>query len=107
MSTAGQATGEPVELQPRVTAVVPVGSHPQDVAVGEGAVWVSLPAQQPGEDSLVVRIDPITNEAVARIPVEGHVEELAAGEGGVWGAGARFDIGDFNPLRGSDRPATN
>ena len=105
--TAGQTTGEPVELQPRVTAVVPVGPHPQDVAVGEGAVWVSLPAQQPGEDTLVVRIDPTTNEAVERIPVEGYVEELAAGEGGVWGAGVRFDGGDFNPFVVRIDPATN
>jgi DNA-binding beta-propeller fold protein YncE len=105
--TGGQATEEPVELQPRVTAVVPVGPHPQDVAVGEGAVWVSLPAQQPGEDTLVVRIDPITNEAVARIPVEGYIEELAAGEGGVWGAGAQFDGGDFSPFLVRIDPASN
>jgi hypothetical protein len=95
--TGGQATEEPRELQPYVTAVVPVGPHPQDVAVGEGAVWVSVPAEQPGQDNLVVRIDPITNEVVARIPVEGYIEELAAGEGGIWGAGAQFDGGDFNP----------
>ena len=86
---------------------MPVGPHPQDVAVGEGAVWVSLPAQQPGEDTLVVRIDPTTNEAVERIPVEGYVEELAAGEGGVWGAGVRFDGGDFNPFVVRIDPATN
>ena len=101
--TEGQANGEPVELQPRVAAVVPVGSHPQDVAVGEGAVWVSVPAQ----DNLVVRIDPITNEPVARIPVEGYVEELAAGEGGVWGAGAQFDGGDFIPFLVRIDPASN
>jgi DNA-binding beta-propeller fold protein YncE len=33
-----------------------------------------------------VRIDPLTNEVVARIPVEDYIEELAAGAGGVWGA---------------------
>jgi DNA-binding beta-propeller fold protein YncE len=105
--TGGHATDEPVELQPRVTAVVPVGLHPQDVAVGEGAVWVSVPAEQPGQDNLVVRIDRITNEVAARIPVEGYIEELAAGEGGVWGAGAWFDDGDFSPFLVRIDPASN
>jgi len=80
-----EAAQEPVDLDPRVTAVVPVGPYPTDVAVGEGAVWVSVPAQQPEQDNLIVRIDPVTNEVVARIPMEGYVEEIATGAGGVWG----------------------
>ncbi len=107
--THERATGEPVELQPHVAAVVPVGPHlhPADVAVGEGAVWVSVPAQRTGKDNLVVRIDAITNEVVARIRVEGYVEELAAGEGGVWGAGSRFPGGDFSPFLVRIDPASN
>jgi WD40 repeat protein len=101
------ATGEPIELQPHVAAVVPVGPHPADIAVGEGAVWVSVPAQRTGEDNLVVRIDAITNEVVARTRVEGYVEELAAGEGGVWGAGSRFPGGDFSPFLVRIDPASN
>lgn len=77
--------GEPVDLHPRVTAVVPVGPSPGDVAVGEGAVWVAVPAQPPAQDrQLIVRIDPATNDVIARIPMDDYIEELAAGEGGVW-----------------------
>jgi hypothetical protein len=106
--SAGNEAQEPVDLQPRVTAVVPVGHYPQDVAVGEGAVWVSVPAQQPGQENLVVRIDPVTNEVVARIPVEGYVEEVAAGAGGVWGVGIQGN-GPTNLTLNVERidPATN
>jgi hypothetical protein len=77
---------EPIDLDPRVTAIVPVGPFPGDIAVGEGAVWVGLPAQPPEQDrQLIVRIDPDTNEVVAQIPMDDHIEELAAGEGAVWG----------------------
>lgn len=102
-----EGTREPIELQPRVTAVVHVGPYPQDVAVGEGAVWVAVPAQQPEQDNLIVRIDPATNEVVARIPVEDYVEELAAGAGGVWGAGIEWMANDptFHVVRID--PATN
>lgn len=82
----GPARGELV-LEPRVTAVVPVGPNPRDIAVGEGAVWVSVPAQRADQNHLVVRIDPQANEVVAQIPVEDYLDELAAGEGGVWGVG--------------------
>jgi DNA-binding beta-propeller fold protein YncE len=77
------------KLRPRVAAVVPVGPFPQEVAVGEGAVWVSVPAQWPDEDDFVVRVDPATNEVVARIRVEDPLDDLTAGEGGVWGVGAK------------------
>lgn len=99
--------GEPVDLQPRVTAVVPVGAFAADVAVGEGAVWVSVPAQEPQQDDLVVRVDSVTNQVAARIPVEGYVEELAAGAGGVWGAGIRFDGPGVSMYVDRIDPATN
>lgn len=54
-------------------------------------MWVTVPAQEPEQDNLVVRVDSVTNEVVARIPIESYVEELAAGEGGVWGAGIQFN----------------
>ena len=88
--TGGGAAPELVDVQPRVAAVVRVGPHPADVAVGEGAVWVSVPAQGPEQDNLVVRVDSVTNEVVATIVVDGYIEEIAAGAGGVWGAGIRF-----------------
>jgi hypothetical protein len=106
--SGGEAIQEPVDLQPRVTAVVPVGPQPTDVAVGEGGVWVSVPAQQPEQDDLIVRIDPVTNQVVARIPVEDYMEELAAGVGGIWGVGIQFN-GPANPTFHVDRidPITN
>jgi DNA-binding beta-propeller fold protein YncE len=104
----GEATrAEPVNLQPRVSAVVPVGPYPADVAVGEGGVWVTVPAQRPEQDNLVVRIDPVTSEVMARIPVEGYVEAIAAGEGGVWGGGVGFDGGEFSPFVVRIDPTTN
>jgi hypothetical protein len=53
------------------------------VAAGEGGVWVAV-----GWDSWtgeVVRIDPQTNEVVARIDAHGHPGEVAVGAGSVWG----------------------
>lgn len=101
-----EAAQEQVDLDPRVTAVVPVGPYPTDVAVGEGAVWVAVPEQQPDQDNLIVRIDPVTNEVVARIPdVSGP---LAVGEGALWGvdhAGARAGPEGSTLLRID--PATN
>lgn len=106
--SGGDTTQEPVDLEPRVTAVVPVGPYPADVAVGEGAVWVSVPAQQPEEDNLIVRIDALTNGVVARIPVEDYIEEIAAGAGGVWGVGVQ-GTGAANLSFSVERidPATN
>ncbi|MDP9301788.1 MAG: protein kinase [Actinomycetota bacterium] len=61
-----------VRLTPPGTAGF--GHH---VAVGEGAVWVSL-----GIDS-IVEVDPIRNEVIRRIDT-GAVDGIAAGAGGVW-----------------------
>lgn len=99
--------GEPPDLQPRVTAVVPVGSFPRDIAIGEGAVWVSVPAQGPDEDDLIVRVDPVTNEVAARIPMEDYIDELAAGEGGIWGVGVEGSGADLTLYVVRIDPATN
>jgi hypothetical protein len=96
--SGGGTTQEPIDLQPRVTAVVPVGPYPTDVAVGEGAVWVAVPAQQPEQDNLVVRVDPVTNEVVARIRVGAYVEEVAAGAGIEWtGRDPSFHVVRIDP----------
>jgi YVTN family beta-propeller protein len=70
---------------PRVTATIPVGSFPRDIAVGPGAVWVSVNDFSDGgaEIHAVVRVDPATNGIVATIPV-GTVGNLAVGSNAVW-----------------------
>lgn len=78
-------TAPPPAVNPRLTARIPVGSFPRDVAVGAGSVWVSVNDFDDGEPEThsVVRIDPATNEIVATIPVSsaGH---LAFGSDAVW-----------------------
>jgi len=72
-------------LSPRVTATIPVGSFPRDIAVGAGAIWVSVNDFTEGEPEThsLVRIDPVTNEIVATIPV-GTASNLAVGSDAVW-----------------------
>lgn len=45
-------------------------SQGQDVTVGGGGVWVVLGADEEEARDVVVRIDPATNEVVARIPLD-------------------------------------
>jgi hypothetical protein len=89
-------------VDPRANEVVatipiepPAGVHPstpfaQGVAVGEDEVWVSVswnPRESLSWNSTageVVRIDPRTNEIVARIDARGRPGELAVGAGSVW-----------------------
>lgn len=79
----------PTDLNPRVTARIPVGSEPLTVVVGEGAVWVAfLERDGAMENYSVARIDPESNEVVARIPVEVGVDQMAVGFGTVWAGGS-------------------
>ena len=65
-----------------VTYVELPGGIPQDVAVGEGAVWV---ASGRGDGGSILRVDPETNRIVAVIDVEGHhPNRLAVADGVVW-----------------------
>jgi YVTN family beta-propeller protein len=61
-----------------------VGSTSADVAVGEGAVWVTLSADPTADAGEVVRIDPATNSVAARVPVQGTPRDVVVGDGGVW-----------------------
>lgn len=72
-------------VSPHVTATIPVGSFPRDIAVGAGAVWVSVNDFTEGEPEThsVVRIDPATNEIVAIISVR-TAGNLAVGSDAVW-----------------------
>ncbi len=68
-----------------IVAIPIAAGDPIDVAVGEGAVWVS------GHG--VFRIDPATAEIVASFPSQGPRlgSRLAVGEGAVWVSGGAFD----------------
>lgn len=69
----------PADL-PSGAITIPVGDVPTEVAVGEGAVWVSSSA-----DSTVSRIDPATNVATVAARLAGAPGDLAVGDGGeVW-----------------------
>jgi streptogramin lyase len=87
--------------------VVPIsldpGSDPSAIAVGDGAVWVAMPAAR-----AVVEIDPATDAARDPIPLTEEPRAIAIGEGAVWvtlpqadgvlrmdpGSDARETIGD-------------
>ncbi len=76
------ASGGLARLDPdsgRTIATPTVGTEPNGIAVGAGAVWVS-----DGIDGTVTRIDPETNEVVQTIPVGQSASGVAAGAGGVW-----------------------
>ena len=59
-------------------------SSARGVAVGEGSVWVGDIQHPISGASTVFRIDPRTNEVVARIPVAAEVASVAVGGGFVW-----------------------
>jgi DNA-binding beta-propeller fold protein YncE len=58
-----------------------VGESPNNVEIGEGAVWVS---NQNFGDGTLSRIDPETLEVTETVPVGGEIAGLAVGEGYVW-----------------------
>lgn len=109
---AEQRPAAPVDL-PAGAISVEVGDSPAEVAVGDGAIWVSNSG-----DSTVSRVDPETNEEALSVYLSGRPGDLAVGAGGeVWVAspdlGAvqridpvtssitpdrRIDVGDEAPL---------
>ncbi len=65
---------------PAGSVPIRVGDSPVEVAVGEGAVWVSNTG-----DGTISRVDPATNEEVLTVPVDGTPGDLAvADDGDVW-----------------------
>ena len=89
---ARTVTPGPIPIEPRVAAKIPVGAFPQEVAVGEGAVWVTV--NDDAEPGLwyVARVDPQTQEVTDRIDVP-EVADVSVGEGAVWAVGGTFDEG--------------
>jgi len=53
----------------QVAATIPDGRYPSAITVGGGSVWVAVRGENSSE-SAVIRINPATNEVVARIPVD-------------------------------------
>jgi hypothetical protein len=71
-------------LDHRVRDAVPTGRASEtDVAAASDAVWV-LNRSQPSVDATLVRVDPATDQVVARIAVGPAAVRVAAGDGSVW-----------------------
>jgi hypothetical protein len=77
-----QWTGSLVRIDPATNAIVadiPLGSHPvgymDELRIGAGSVWVLgvrwIESNNDEYGSDLIRVDPVTNEIVARIPVGG------------------------------------
>jgi TolB protein len=102
-----------VQVEPRVAANIQVGPFPSAIAVGEGGVWVGVPAQDGSGSGELVRIDPATNEVVARIELENWPDKVAAGAGAVWVAqvtntvGSNGETSDFETAVARVDPSTN
>jgi YVTN family beta-propeller protein len=62
-----------------LTAQVPTGTSPSQIASGAGAVWVSNT-----DDGTVSRVDPKTHTVRQTITVGGGPGAIAVGDGGVW-----------------------
>lgn len=79
-------------VEPRITAEIAVGQFPQEIAVGEGAVWVTVNDAAPPERWYVARIDPAVNAVTDEIDVfEAH--DVAVGAGAVWVTGRDREVG--------------
>jgi hypothetical protein len=85
-------------LAPAVGANIPLELFPEDVAVTQDAVWVSVHDANFRQAALV-RLDPQTNEVVATIPLEARLQHLVAGEGALWGVSVVRPAGDGSEQR--------
>lgn len=74
----------------RIVATIPVSPWPQDLAIGDGSIWVASTdwPQDPPRDRQggITRIDPETNRVIATIRFDGGATGVAVGNGGVWAA---------------------
>ena len=69
----------------RVVASIRVGSKPESIAAGDGAVWVG-----DARDGTVTRIDPVSRPVAKTIGIGLPAIDLATGAGGVWVATGGF-----------------
>lgn len=68
---------------PAAAQIIPVGSFPRALVVGDGLLWVSI--QDDGADSVVAGIEPASGAVERSIPVETAPDHLALGLGSLWG----------------------
>src|SRR5260370_40482112 len=68
----------------------------EDLAAGEGAVWVSTTC--PASDCLL-RVDPATGRVVARIPGDHLFGQVTVGDGAVWASDGEAGSPDQPPKR--------
>jgi hypothetical protein len=90
--TESTEMSSPLTVDPRVTATIPVGSFPANVAAGEGAIWVTASDPNPPEEWWVARIDPASNEVTDRIETS-EGQDVAVGAGSVWVTGWERETG--------------
>jgi hypothetical protein len=82
--------GAPLDVDPRITTEIDVGRFPQEIATGEGGVWITV--NDAGDRWYVARVDPSTNEVTDEIDIQEAVD-VAVGDGSVWVAGVDIDTG--------------
>jgi YVTN family beta-propeller protein len=81
-SAGTQLPGSLLRLDPasgQVTATIPIGKLPMDLATSPGAVWVTNYL-----DGTVMRIDTVTNQVAATVTLDGRPTGVAYDFGSVW-----------------------
>jgi hypothetical protein len=102
---AGSKAGWPgvAGLDRRVRDAIPTGrASGADVAAASDAVWV-LNRSRPSGDAILVRVDPATDQVVARIAVGPDAIRVAIGAGRVWVLRSSLNSSDLVQVD----PATN
>jgi Tol biopolymer transport system component len=105
----------PAAVVPTLTAEIPTGSKNGGALLfAEGSIWVAAPANDGTGGGELVRINPATNDVVARIQVaavptwEVAGGGIASGEGSIWLTGAgELPGGGFGAILQRVDPASN
>jgi len=69
-------------VSPRIATTVEVGDFPQEIAVGDRLVWVTV---SDDDRFFLVAVDSFSNEVVSRTPLSGSMTDMVAHQEGVWG----------------------
>jgi YVTN family beta-propeller protein len=76
------AASEPSPTPSEARSAAPAfnaGGSPTELAVGEGAIWVTN-----NDEGTVTRVDPTTNDVIATIDVGPNPSDITVGAGAVW-----------------------